>query len=152
MGEKLGLNVLMSAEFAFKDSPNHYLVYGIDKKFLDLYPDIVNMDIEEFSIKAKKHNLFIVQAHPYRDGTNSPTPEFADAVEAVNTNPRHENFESKCFELAKKYSLPATAGSDSHRTEDIAGCGILTETEIKTPQDYIQLIKSGNFKIFKSEE
>ena len=49
------------------------------------------------------------------------------------------------------YKLPVTAGSDAHREEDIAITGIESEYEIKTAEDFIKLIKSGEAKIIKEQ-
>lgn len=150
-GDRIGVNVLMSAEFEFKNPTcNHYLVYGIDREFLEAYPDIIEMGIEKFSVVAKKHNLLLIQAHPYRDGSGVPTPEYVDGIEAVNPNPRHENFDDKCFELARKNGLLVTSGSDAHRMSDVGRGGVMTETEIKTAQDYIRLVRAGKLELIKN--
>ena len=149
-GEKLGLNILLGAEITFENVPNDYLLYGIDRDFLDsleAYPDIFSWGIEKFSVFARKHNVFIVQAHPCRDTYCFPTPEFVDGMEILNSSPRHLDHSVKSLEIAKKHKLYMTAGSDSHRSEDVARTGILSECEIKTADDYIACIKSGNAKI-----
>lgn len=145
--ELLGINVIMAAEFTFENELGDFLVYGIDKDFLLDCPDIYKMGIKAFSEYAHKHGAFIVQAHPYRDNIYKPMPEYVDGLEVYNTNPRHENHTEKTLAVAKEYSLYVAAGSDSHRLEDIACAAILTDTEIKTAQDYIDAIKSGNYKI-----
>lgn len=146
-GEQLGLNVIMGAEVSFENKPNDYLVYGITKEFLVGCPDVYKMGIEAFSEYARKNGVFVVQAHPIRDGVCYPTPEYVDGLEAYNTNPRHENFTEKTLQFAKENNLYITAGSDAHRTEDVGIAAIVTEFEIKTAEDYINTIKSGNFKI-----
>ena len=150
-GEKFGMNVLMSAEMDFENSPNHYLVYGINKGFLDKYPNIPDMTIAEFSQIAKMNNIFVVQAHPYRENRCTPTPEYIDGVEIFNSNPRHSDFNEKAEAFAREHNLFMTAGSDAHRNEDVGGAGILSECEIKTVEEYVTLIKSRRAKIFVSE-
>lgn len=151
-GEKLGMNVLPCAEITFAGAPNHYLAYGITKAFLDGYPDLNKMTIAEFYPIAKAHNIFLVQAHPYRDGSCTPTPEFADAMEVYNSNPRHADYSDRSEACAREHGLPVTAGSDAHRLEDVALSGILTEKEIKTPEDYIEAVKSGKLQFIKEEK
>lgn len=142
-GKTLGMNVLMSLEIDFEGNPNHYLVYGTDKEFFLKYPDICNWSIEKFYKIAKENNVFVVQAHPYRDNVCYPTPEFVDAIEVCNTNPRHNDFYEESYELAKENNLCMTGGSDCHRVEDLGLGGIATEEEIKTTEDYIKAVKSG---------
>lgn len=148
-GDKLGVNVLPAVEFTFS---NHYLAYGITKKFLDSYPDIHKKTAAEFSKIAKENGIFVIQAHPYRDGKHRPTPELVDGIEIYNSNPRHEDHSELSEKLAKEHNLYVTAGSDAHRVEDIAGSGLISEWEIKTVDDFIALVKSGKAKIIKKED
>ncbi|MBR3965726.1 MAG: PHP domain-containing protein [Clostridia bacterium] len=148
-GEKLGVNVLPAAEICFTDSNNHYLAYGITKEFLDAYPNLHKMSAGEFLPIARAAGIFIVHAHPYRDGSRSATPELVDAIEIYNSNPRHEDYSEFSKVLAEKYDLPVTAGSDAHRDEDVACSGIETEEEIKTASDFIRLVKERKINIVR---
>lgn len=146
-GDLLGITVLPAAEICFDDSANHYLAYGITKEFLDAHPNLHKMSSAEFLPIARAAGIFIVHAHPYRDGSQSATPELVDAIEIYNSNPRHEDHSELSKALAEKYGLPVTAGSDAHRDEDIACSGIETEEEIMTTSDFIRLVKERKIKI-----
>ena len=147
IGEALGMNILMSAELAFVGSPNHYLVYGISKEFLCAYPDLCKMSPDEFYKVAKEHSIFVSEAHPNRDKICFPTPDCVDAFEVCNTNPRHDDYSDENKTLAKEHNLYMTGGSDAHQPCDIARGGIATEQEIKSAEEFIAIIKSGNFEI-----
>lgn len=143
-GDRIGINVLLSAELEFQSSlGHHYLVYGIDEAFLKRYPYLYNMSLSEFSEIARENGLLLVEAHPYRDNNRIVNPELVDAFEIINPNPRHDNHTDLAEETAKKYGLYRTAGCDAHRYEDIGRCATESEYEIKTVEDYISLIKSG---------
>lgn len=142
-----GMNVLPSAEVAFVGSNNHYLLYGITEDFLHSYPDLCKMDASEFYKIAKSNGIFVVQAHPYRDEKCTPTPDCADAFEIYNSNPRHIDFSEKSEACAKENNLYISAGSDAHRIEDVGGSGIFTDTEITNAEDFIRIIKDGDFQI-----
>ncbi len=144
-----GMNVLMSAEIAFVGNPNHYLIYGATKDFLDSCTDLCKMSAEEFYEKAKANDVLVVQAHPYRDGKCFPTPQCVDGMEIFNSNPRHENFSDKCAKCAAENGLYKSAGSDAYRVEDVGNAGVLSEYEIKSAEDFISLIKNGKFEIYK---
>jgi len=148
-GDSIGLNVLPGAEFCFPGVPNHYLAYGITKEFLLAHPDIHKTDIKTFAEIAEREGIFIVQAHPFRDGKCFPTPEFIDAVEVYNSNPRHEDNSELTEKLVMEHSLPVIGGSDAHRDEDVAGSGIETELEIKSAEDFISLVKLGKAAVIK---
>ena len=148
-GEKLGVRVLMAAEVGLRDYPkNHYLVYNIDKAFLEKCEHIFDMNIEQFCDFAHAHGAFVVQAHPFRDGHCFPTPQCIDALEVHNPNPRHENDDERCMAVAAEHHLPMTAGSDAHRDEDVTGTGILTEEKIECAADYLRLLQNGGVQIY----
>lgn len=148
-GKLYGMNILLGAEITFTDAPNDYLVYGITREFLNEHPEIYKMGIEEFHKIAHKHNLFVVQAHPFRDNICFPTPQFVDGMEVYNSNPRHQDFSDKSEQCANENNLYKTYGSDAHRLEDIGKSGVLSAEEIKSTEDYINLVKSGNMNMYK---
>jgi predicted metal-dependent phosphoesterase TrpH len=146
-GDELGMNVILSAELRLQPLKNHYLLYGdITREFLAARPDIFEMGIEEFSAYAKEHGITVVQAHPLRDGKCVPTPEYVDGMEVFNPNPRHENFTPQVLEVARAHGLAITSGSDAHRYTDIAHGGVISEREIKTAADYVELLLAGELK------
>ena len=146
-GDAAGLTVLPALEVCFTDAPNHYLVYGITREILCAYPELHTYGIERFYEIAKKHGLFVIQAHPHRDGHCYPTPQYADGFEVRNSNPRHEDFSEKSEAVAGEYGLAMTGGSDAHRDEDVAGSGIETEERIETAEQFIRLVKEGKAKV-----
>ena len=150
-GDKVGLTVLPGAEFTFPGSPNHYLAYGITKAFLDAYPEIHKLTVEEFIPIAKENGLFLIQAHPYRDGNCCPTPQYVAGFEICNSNPRHHDYNEKAAVCAKEHGLLITGGSDAHRVEDVAGAGILSPFPVETAEDYIRLLRSGEGEVFGEE-
>lgn len=148
-GDACGITVLQAAELAFVDTPNHYLIYGISKEFLNKYPNLSEKSVEEFYEIAKENNLLVIQAHPYREPNNFPTLHCVDGVEIYNSNPRHDDHCDKAEQLCEGKALYITGGSDAHRVEDVGKAGILSETPIHTVEEFISLIKSGKAQIFK---
>lgn len=143
------MNVLMGAEITFPGIDNHYLIYGITKEFLVSCPGLFQNGLEAFYEKAKKHNILVVQAHPYRDEKCFPTLQYVDGIEVYNSNPRHNEYNDKAEELVRGNNLYCIAGSDAHRPEDLALSGVLTENEIKNMKEFIKIIKSGQFELIR---
>lgn len=150
VGDEIGLTVLFAAELSLRG--NHYLLYNTDKAFFLAIPDIFKMQIKDFYSYAKAHGVTVIQAHPYRDGNCFPTPEAADAIEVINANPRHENFDEKCLALAKEHGLPMTAGSDAHQTPDIALAAVVSDTPIHSVDEYLSLLFGGKLRLMKNGE
>ena len=51
--------------------------------------------------------------------------------------------------IALEYNLYMTSGSDAHRMEDIGVAGMMSEHEIKTMEEFMELIKSGQGGMMK---
>lgn len=149
-GDRLGLYVLFSPELTC--AGNHYLLYNVTPALLKARPDFFSLSVEEMAAYVHAHGGSIIQAHPYRDGKCYPTVSVAQGIEAVNTNPRHENFDDKCMLLARESGLPMTAGSDAHRTEDVALAAMLSETPITTADEYLTLLREGKLRIQRGDE
>lgn len=149
-GDEFGINVLLSAELSLHG--NHYLLYGINREMIYARPDIFQISLEEFAEFAKKNRLTVVQAHPLRDGKCTPHPECVDGMEAVNANPRHENFDDEVFKIAKAHNLPVSAGSDAHRDEDIGNAAMISDVEITSVEQYVDLFLNGKLKLMRRGE
>ena len=150
-GRRLGVNVLMGAEVEFVGDPNHYLAYGISRKFLDAYPNLHKMNIQKFSEIARKNGILLIQAHPFRNNVCYPTPGYVDGIEVYNGNPRHNDFNQEAEKIALEHKLYMTSGSDAHQTEDIGVAGMISECEIKTMEAFIELIKSRKGSLIKGK-
>ena len=152
VADKYGINVLMSTEIEFEDTkPNHYLLYGVTEEFLISNVDLCKMSIDKFAKIAKENSIFIIQAHPFRNGVCFPTPEYVDAFEIYNGNIRHKEF-GDAGQLAKEKNLYVTSGSDAHRLEDVGTGGIITDSEIRTMEELIAVIKCGDFETIGIEK
>ena len=149
LGDEIGLTVLFAVELTLRG--NHYLLYGTDKAFFLAIPNIFKMQVTEFYAYAKANGVAVIQAHPFRDGNCFPTLDACDGIEAVNANPRHENFDEKCLALAREHSLPISAGSDAHRWEDIGLAAMVSDEPIASVEQYVELLLSGKLRLMKGE-
>lgn len=148
------INVLFGMEMRFDEElPEHdlndYLVFGVTEEFLRNNGDLINMNIESFSHIAHKNGLLVYQAHPFRKHMTRTNPELLDGVEIYNGCPRHNSHNDKAEKWAKKNRLKGTSGSDFHELEDVAHGGIITDTEIKSNEDLLKILRSNNYEIIK---
>lgn len=139
----------LGMEIRFLSDPNDYLVWGMSEQMLYEEAEIwLSMDLKAFF--QKYHNrLFIVQAHPNRrDGSYLSKIEYLHGLEAINASPRHENGNSKTQEvLCINPHLIPTAGSDSHRIEDIGRSGICTKRALYGTEDLIKTLKNREYTL-----
>lgn len=126
-GQKQGLRVFRGAELRFDESENDYLFYGWQDDLLADPDAVFRMGIAEFSKRAHAAGAVIVQAHPYRDNCTPAIACYLDGIEVKNSCPRHDSRNDRAVAYANWFGLFGTGGSDCHRTEDIAGSGILSD-------------------------
>ncbi|MDD6033814.1 MAG: PHP domain-containing protein [Oscillospiraceae bacterium] len=150
-GEKQGVRVFKGAELRFDESENDYLLYGYRDDLLSDPEAIFRMGIAAFAPIARSQGALIIQAHPYRKKCTPAIACYLDGVEVCNMNPRHESYNERAEEYAQQFGLIRLAGSDCHRTEDIAITGILTS---ELPSDSLgmsRLIRSRRYTLIGEE-
>jgi len=52
-------------------------------------------------------------------------------------------------QFAEYYNLPMTSGSDIHDMTRLAKGGIETQHEIKTPEDLVKVLRSGEYTLIE---
>lgn len=146
------INVLFGMELRFdsSDSQNDYLVFGIDEAFLRKNKELIDMDIKSFSKLAHRNGLIIFQAHPFRNGMTITDPQYLDGIEVYNGCVRHNSNNDIALAWAEKHSLRQSSGSDFHRLGDEAHAGIITDREIRSNEELINILLSGNYELIRN--
>ncbi|MBQ8210180.1 MAG: histidinol phosphatase [Clostridia bacterium] len=142
--------VLLGMELRYYATANDYLVYGITEDFLKSNGNILSMYPKRFYRLAKKNNLIVVQAHPFRDWMIRINPKHLDGAEVFNgksSREANENAEKWVNETGMKIRV---SGSDFHRPAQLAKGGIITETPIKTNDDLLKILNSGDYELIKN--
>ena len=141
------LNVILGCELRFEGSINDYLVYGITEKFLRENPDLHKMNVRTFSSLARENGLLLVQAHPFRNWMQVVPPELLDGMETFNGTPSYDGHNLIANEWASRYGLIRTSGSDFHNPDQYGTGGILTSAAIRTSEELVAVLKSGNYTL-----
>ena len=104
----------------------------------------------------KSEGALVIQAHPFREaGYIDHIRLFPREVHGVEVyNACRTEFENKLAEQYREnYGLIAFAGSDNHRgAEQKLFGGMATKTPIKSVQDFIDAVLSGEAKPFMKDE
>ena len=140
-------NVILGCELRFLENSNDYLVFGMDEEFLHAHPELHKMSLKAFSAFAKEHGLLLVQAHPFRNGMTMVNPRLLDGVEAFNGHYSHESKNYLANELANRYGLIKTSGTDFHHPVQQPSGGIVTNEPITSVTQLIEILKSGNYTL-----
>ncbi len=110
------------------------------------------MGIAAFSPIARGQGALLIQAHPYRHACTPAIASYLDGVEVFNGNPRHESRNALAADYAREFGLIAIAGSDCHRTEDIARAGILSQRLPSDSMEMARLLRSRNYQLLGPAE
>lgn len=144
------LNILLGMELRFKNSPNDYLVFGPDEKFLREHPSILDMNVWEFHKLCQENGYLLIQAHPFRNGMTVNAPWDIDGVEVFNGHMGHDSRNDIAEMWANKYSLIKTSGTDLHYTDVPTNAGIKTEYEITSMEQLVSTLKNGTYTLIKN--
>lgn len=137
------LKVLFGAELRFPGDVNDYLVYGMTEEWLIAHPNIMTMNIKEFSELSRENGFLLIQAHPFRNDIRVVPPQLLDGIEVFNGNKRHDSRNIIARQWAERYHLPMVSGSDFHMMEDLGRGGIYTERDVETVTDLIAAVREG---------
>ena len=153
-GEKLGFTVLPGAEVRFNKSYfgiNDFLVYGCDEEFFLTAPRLNELSSLEELYALLPSNACVVLAHPFRLRMTIMDPTMLFGIEAHNglTEPLR-NHQAELF--AQLYQKPVTSGSDCHHPAHAAKGGIVTSQRIMTPKDLTDVLRSGDYTLYRGKE
>ena len=150
-GDLNGLSVWFGYESGYHGT--EFLIYGITPEWMKDHPELHDATIPEQIGIIHSGGGIVVQAHPYREEKYIPEvrtyPEYADGIEGINAthtspiskNHKNDTWNRDAVKLALDHDLTITAGSDIHSVT-LFGGGILTDSILNSPQDYIDLLKS----------
>ena len=150
-GERLGFTVLPGAEVRFDRSPygiNDFLVFGCDEEFFLTAPRLNELtSLDELNALLPEHAC-VVLAHPFRVNMTVMDPTLLFGIEAHNG--LTEPFRNQMAEdYAARFGKALTSGSDCHHPTHACKGGIETDRIIRTPRDLTDVLKSGEYGLYR---
>lgn len=143
------LNILLGIELRFDESCNDYLVFGVTEELLRAQEGIFKSNAREFHKIAQENGLLFIQAHPFRNGMTVTDPAALDGVEVYNGHKGHDSRNDIANEWADKFSLIKTSGTDFHYDYAPANAGIVTDEQITSMEQLIEILKGGNYTLIR---
>ena len=145
MGDRIGLTVFLGMELRFRDTPNDYLVYGIDEYFLKNNPPLDHLNLDEVN-RIKTDDILIYQAHPFREKMVVGVPEKLFGAEVYNgATESKRNYMANV--LADTYHLHKISGSDFHRIHQLANGGLDFDEDIRSYAQFIDALKHDRYRL-----
>jgi len=153
-GDEIGANVFFGYEFT-----NHgaeFLILNSSEQFLLDHPDMLAWPVENFLGRVRESGAFVVHAHPCRQASyiNNPNriyPHHVDAVEVFNAahNPA---FNPPAEAYAAGHNLLRFSGSDNHNAGNILRAGLAFRTNPATADEFVCLVKAGEYELITKPE
>lgn len=146
MGEKLGIKVYAGAELRFsKVNDNDYLFFGYDPDDLYYIRQLLELDLETFVKNYKTDDMFLIQAHPFRDRMERNNPELLDGVEVFNMHPNHNSRVAVAARFANEQGKVMTMGTDFHHPNHDNLCATRAPYLPENEKELVKLLKSDDF-------
>ena len=147
-GKERGIDVLFGWEYTYEGAD--LLTYGFTPEWLLEHPIVMELSPWDYCNYIREKGGLIIHAHPFRFGGHigeiKLNPRSVDGVEVFNACSL--DFENKMAEIyAKRYRLRRLSGSDNHLSYAMGRLGgIKSKFKIENSQDFVSLIKRGNYK------
>ncbi len=133
----------------FNYIPNDYLVYGVTEEWLRDTGDMRYMTLRDLSRCVRDAGMLIIHAHAFRCDTLMTDPELMDGYEVFNGNIRQNSHNFLAEATANHYRLIRTAGSDFHKPDDPTNGGIVTERRIRSNEELLRVLRSGDYDLIR---
>ncbi len=143
------LTVLLGAELRLPDSANDYLLYGVTEEFLRANPDLNKCSVKQASLTCRASGVLMIQAHPFRNRMKIVEPDYLDGIEIYNGAHNHDSRNDFAEMWARRYNMIVTSGSDYHDDYHSPDAGILTEAPIRTSEELLSVLRSGNYELIR---
>ena len=144
--------VLLGTELRFYATVNDYLIYGVTEEMLYELPFLLPLYIKKASRLFRERGCLFLQAHPFRQFIRRANPKHLDGVEVFNGKADKEANDSSLKWAEEINAKIKTSGSDCHRETGVGLGGIITEEPIKTNEDLLRILRSGNYKLIKNQK
>ncbi len=145
-------SVLLGVELRFYATVNDYLIYGVTEEMLYEFPFLLPFYIKRASKLFRQRGCLFIQAHPFRKFITRANPKYLDGVEVFNGKADKEANDNSLKWAEENNIKIQTSGSDCHRETGVALGGIITEEPIKTNEDLLRILKSGDYKLIRNQK
>jgi len=150
------LNIIAGMELTTHYMPNDFLLYGITEEFVrGIGEDIFSTAPWHFKSRFEGEDIIVIQAHPFRFGQTTVDPIHVHGIEVFNGHTgqySHNSFTKQWIKYMEGLGkigdgFILTSGTDHHDDCHYPTGGIETECEIKTSEDLLSVLRSGNYEL-----
>ena len=146
-GDDCGLAVFLGAEMRFPENYNDYLLLGLTEELIRENEWVYEKSLPEFYEFVKQHQLFLIQAHPFRSVCTPADPRFLDGVEVFNGHKGHDSHNDLAAAFARDNGLVPIVGSDCHDRHAIGTTAVYFKQMPQSTAQIIALLKQGDYRM-----
>ena len=142
--------VLLGCEVRFLFTIDDFLIYGIDEDFLKSNGNLMIKYLKRLFKLCDKNKLILLEAHPFRKLRFRHTPKYLHGCEIYNGKDKGTDANDKARAWAEKCGFKiVSAGGDFHNKKKTNPSGIITKEPIKTNDDLLRILRSGEFRVIE---
>lgn len=144
-GETLDVTVFFAVELTMEyDQRVHILLYGADGAFLHAQKELYMFSAGELYQVCHDHGILVIQAHPYRNGTQPLPIDCVDGYE-VNCHPVYDKtYSGELLSAQQKNGKILTCGCDYHGDSYRARGGVFLPEWVRTGKELVQYLKEAD--------
>ncbi len=142
--------VLLGMEIRFLFTPNDYLIYGMTEDFIRSSGRLLFKNQKKLYKQLKEAGMLLIQAHPFRGYVRRADVNYLDGVEVFNGKYKNKEENDNSSSWAKENNLSiVVSGSDYHHPDSKINGGIETDEPIRTNDDLLRALRSGNYRLIR---
>ncbi len=151
-GKEQGLKIFYGIELRLTYNNTEYMLYGFSKEFVLKNPELYNLTQEELFELANKHNVFMYQTHPFRNGVKVGNPKYMHGAESFNGHYHHNNNNGLAREFCEKNNLVKVVGTDFHHDDQPITTAILVPNEIEDSIELTEYICTNKVELIQDKK
>ncbi len=142
--------VLFAVEVRFFFTIDDFLIYGADEEFLKNNGNLMLKYLRRLKKLCDRNNLILLEAHPFRKLRFRHKPSLLHGCEVYNGKDKGNgaNEKAKLWAKENKFSI-TTSGGDFHNKKNTNPGGIITNEPIKTTDDLMRILRSGEYTLIE---
>lgn len=142
-GDTIGLTVFFAVELTLEfNRCVHMLLYGADSTFLHAQKNLYELLPDELYRVCHDHGIFVVQAHPYRNGTHPLPTDCVDGYE-INCHPIYKKtYSGQLLAYQRENGMVLTCGCDYHGDSERVHGGVLLPDDITTEDALVHYLRT----------
>lgn len=146
LAEKIGIKMYAGAELRFKFvNDNDYLLFGYNPDDIFYICQLLETDLETFVKSYKTDDMFLLQAHPFRDNMVRADTDLLDGIEGFNLHPNHNSRVAVSVNFANEHNKIITMGTDYHHLNHDNLCATRMSILPANEKELVRVLKSDDF-------